>query len=325
MRSMALLLTGFALVALASTGCDALKRVGSWTRSPANTAPLEARDAQQFVSYLNQQAAALRSIRYDDVSVSARGPDGPMPRLTEGTLACAKPRYFRMMSGHLLTSGSEVDLGSNDQEFWIFMKRPSPTMLYSSHEDFASGRSTLPIPFETDWVLQALGMKEYDLGLNYSVDIDQKDRVYTLSYDNRTPQGQDVRTVIVFSGDRETAGRPQIRKYVVLNPNRQVIASAEIREVREVSAELPGNSAIVPVQVPTRVVLEWPQEKYKMDLTLGKQRVNAPMSQQEFDFFFRRPEIRGATAINLADARFRPSSYRGSTPTTFRPRLFGSR
>jgi len=325
MRSMSLLLTGITLLALASTGCDALKRVGSWTRLPANAAPLEARDAQQFVSYLNQQASALRSIRYDEVSVTARGPEGPMPRLTEGTLACAKPRYFRMMSGHLLTSGSEVDLGSNEHEFWIFMKRPNPTMLYSSHADFAAGRSTLPIPFETDWVLQALGMKEYDPSWNYTVDIDQKERVYLLAYDSRTPQGQDVRTTIVFSGDRETGGRPQVRKFVVLNPNRQVIASAEIREVREATGELPGQIGMIPIQIPTRVVLEWPQEKYKLDLSLGKPRVNVAMTPQEFDFFFRRPEIQGATSINLAQARFRPASYRGTTPTTYRPRYFGSR
>ena len=332
MRSVRIGLVGLSVAALGTTGCETLKRLGSWTRPPANTAVLADRDPGQFVTYLNQQAGYLQSIRYDDVAVSARGPDGPMPRLTEGTLACSKPRNFRMISGHLLTSGSEVDLGSNDQEFWMFVKRPDPTLLYASHDDYAAGRAALPIPFETDWVLEALGMSTYDPNLAYTADADQKDRVYTLSWDDRTPQGEAVRKVIVFSGDRESGERPQVRKHVVLDAARNVVASAEITEVERRVVPAPPNSqqADMTYTIPTHVVLEWPQQKFKMDLTLAKPRVNEPFSDAEYNYFFRRPDIPGANEVNLATANIRPTSsraasYRGSTPGSgHRPRFFGS-
>jgi hypothetical protein len=327
MRSTKIAVLGFALVVFGLSGCDTLKRLTTWNRPPANTAPLEQRSAGEFVGYLNQQAGYLRTIRYDDVSVTASGPDGPMPRLGEGTLACMKPRNFRMMSGHLLTNGTEVDLGSNDQEFWMFMKRPEPTLLYASHTDFSTGKASLPIPFETDWVLQALGMSTFDTNVPYFVDIDQKDRVYTLSWDARTPQGQEVRKVIVFAGDRENGNRPQVRKHVILDANRKVIASAEVREVQTMSAGVdPATGQPTMLQIPSRVVLEWPQQKFKMDLSLAKPRVNETFTPQQFEYFFRRPQIAGANEVNLANANFRPSSIRGATPgdSTYRPRYFGS-
>lgn len=326
MRSVKLAMIGLAIASLGANGCDTLRRLGDWARPPANTAPLEPRDAAQFVGYLNQQAGYLRTIRFDDVSVSARGPDGPMPRLTEGTLACSKPRNFRMMSGHLLTSGTEVDLGSNDQEFWMFVKRPEPTLLYASHTDYSAGKANLPIPFETDWVLQALGMYDFDPTAAYFVDVDQKDRVYTLSWDTRTPQGQDVRKVVVFSGDRQTGGKPQVRKHVILDANRDMVASAEIKEVIETSAGVnPTTGQPIVLQVPTHVILEWPIQKFKMDLTLAKPRVNETFTPQESDFFFRRPDIPGAQVVDLSRANFRPSSARGATPSEgYRPRYFGS-
>ncbi|MCZ2343958.1 MAG: hypothetical protein LC104_19500 [Bacteroidales bacterium] len=326
MRSTKIAMLGLLLALCSATGCDTLKRLTTWNRPPANTAPLEQRSAGEFVGYLNQQAGYLRTIRYDDVSVSAQGPDGPMPRLGEGTLACMKPRNFRMMSGHLLTSGTEVDLGSNDQEFWMFIKRPEPTLLYASHTDFSTGKATLPIPFEPDWVLQALGMCTFDTNIPYFVDIDQKDRVYTLSWDTRTPQGQDVRKVIVFAGDRESGTRPQVRKHVVLDTNRKVIASAEVRDVQAMPGGMdPTTGQPTMLQIPSRVVLEWPQQKFKMDLTLAKPRVNEAFTPQQFQYFFQRPQIAGAREVNLSHANFRPSSFRGATPSdTARPRFFGS-
>ncbi|MGL6095492.1 MAG: hypothetical protein ACRC7O_06810 [Fimbriiglobus sp.] len=309
------------VVALApSVGCEFLRKsTGTQTAPPADGAPLQDRQANQFVTYLNQQAALLKTVRYDSVSMSASGPEGSIPRLTEGTLACASPRYFRLMSGHWATSGSEVDIGSNPTEFWMYVKRPEQVFVFCSHDDFSRGAAKLPVPFEPDWVLEALGMMTYDPALNYTSDMDQRNRVYTLAFDTKTPQGEPIRKAVVFAGSRAGGDRPQVLKHVVMTPTGHVIASAEVKEVKTVAA---GTGA---VQVPTRVTLEWPPQKFKMDLTLGKVQVNETIPQNEFAFFFQRPDIRGATPVNLANARFQPSSYRGSTPDDRRPRLFGGK
>lgn len=317
MRAVRVLLLGI----LAATGCKFLDTLGVKPRPPADTANgiLPDRPAGDFVSYLNAQAAAVQSIRFDDVSVKASDQGNDMPRLGEGVLVCAKPRNFRMIAGHVLTSGTEVDLGSNSSEFWMYVKRPQQTFIYCSHEDFSQGKANLPIPFETDWVLEALGMAPLDPNLQYAVETNQKERVYTLTWESKTPQGEPIRKTTVFAGDRASADRPQVVRHVVTDANRKVIATADVREVRPTPV---GDTTVL---VPTRVALEWPQQKFKMDLTLGRPSVNGNLSQKDFDYFFKRPTISGANPINLAAARYTPSSYRGATPGDARPRVFGSR
>lgn len=306
------------LIVACGTGCESLKRAFV-TQEPQPTGVLEGRDANQFVTYLNQQAALMQSVRYDDVSISASDAQGSMPRLNEGVLACSKPRNFRLMAGHMLTSGSEVDVGSNSNEFWMYVKRPEQTFVYCNYEDFTQGRANLPIPFEPDWVLEVIGMNTYDDASNYEIDVNQKDRVYTLSFDSRTAKGEPIRKVIVFAGDRAGGEKPQVLRHAVYSQQGELMAWANVKQVRTIPVN--GSS----VQVPTRVTMEWPPQQFKMDLTLGRVQLNKPMNEKQFDYFYTRPNIAGANPINLANTEFRPSSYRGQQPSAGRPRLFGNR
>ncbi len=301
MRSRVFPLIAFVSVALVGSGCEFLNRFKP--KPPTPTDPIGEKPAENFVTYLNSQAAHLQSVRYEDVSLKATDEKGDLPRLNEGTLVCSRPRNFRVISGHVLTSGTEVDVGSNDREFWMYVKRPQQTYVYCSHDDFARGRVNLPVPFEPAWVLEALGMSNYDPNTPYTIEVNQKERVYILAFDTRTPSGEAVRKSIVFAGDRATGDRPQVIRHIVQDANRKVVATAEVREVRNISTTDPTSGQAVVVQVPTRVVLEWPQQKFKMEMVLGRPRVNETLPQKDFDYFFTRPDIRGANPINLAESR----------------------
>ncbi len=304
MRDKFLLLALFA-VCLGGSGCDFLNRIGVKPKQKEGigTGPIADLPSEKFVSYLNTQAAHLQSVRYDDVSLKVTDENGELPRLNEGTLVCSRPRNFRVISGHILTSGTEADVGSNDREFWMYVKRPQQTFVYCSHEDFARGKASLPVPFEPAWVLEALGMSTYDPNAQYAIDANQKERVYFLSFDAKTPNGEAVRKTIVFAGDRAGGDRPQVMKHVVQDANRKTVATAEVKEVRNVTTTDPTGGQPVTVQIPTRVVLEWPQQKFKMEMVLGRAKVNETLPQKDFDYFFTRPDIRGANPINLADTR----------------------
>lgn len=323
MRAATITLTAAALVCATGAQCQFLRTADNRTDVPPGTNPLEQYDAPRFVAYLNQQAGHLQSIRYDKISLRASEAGSDMPRLSEGELVCSRPRNFRLTAGHRVTIGAEVDLGSNANEFWMYTKRPEPTFLYCSHDDFARGKGSLPIPFDPDWVLQALGMNTFDPNAAYTADVNQADRTYVLNWDAKTPQGEPIRKTIVFAGDKATGGKPQVLRHVIADANGNPIATADIKEVQAVpAAGAPGQT----VQVPTRVVLEWPQQKFKMDLTLDRVRANEAMTGQETAYFFERPTISGVTPVNLATAQFRPSSTRGSTPGDgYRARSFGGR
>ena len=100
-----------------------------------------------------------------------------------------------------------------------------------------------------------------------------------------------------------------------------LIASADVKEVTTVPVGRdPQTGKTAYTQVPTRVVLTWPQQDFRMDLQLRKPTVNERLSDAEMRSLFTKPTIDGTNPINLADARFTPSSFRGATPGDLPPR-----
>ena len=140
--------------------------------------PLPPVQPNQLVTYLNERAARLQSLNYGDVRVVASDHNIPLPAL-RGSLAASQPRNFRM-TGQGGAIGAKVDLGSNPEQFWVYFDAPTvkPTFVFASHSDFEAGKARLPggIPFEPDWVMQALGMTTLPPTNQYSVKTDEKTR-----------------------------------------------------------------------------------------------------------------------------------------------------
>ena len=285
---------------------------------------IQPRPATEFVGYLNRQAGYLQTVRYDDVNLSVSVPNQWVPGLGNGMLVCGKPNNFRMNAKGPV-GGTQLDVGSNASEMWMYVKPSDPQFLYCSHTEFPRVQSALPVKFEPAWVLQALGMAEYPADRDYTVQLDEARRVYYLQYPDTTADGKAVRKVTEFAADTVGGSVPQVRRHFVMTADgKKLIARAEVKKTSEqVLTDARGGS--VAVQVPTEVTLEWPQEQVKMDLTLGKIKVNEPMTQDTYDALFRRPkEIGSARPVNMADYLSSPRSgggvSRGSRPDDALPR-----
>ena len=74
--------------------------------------------------------------------------------------------------------------------------------------DFESGKAQLPggVPFEPEWVMQALGMTRFPLENQYRVEVDQRARVYKLTWPAKTPGTQEYLSV-----KPHTVKDPQLR------------------------------------------------------------------------------------------------------------------
>lgn len=315
MRSLRVLLLAGGLAALGS-GCDWLNNLRK-PRPPVGTEKLEAKPAKDFVAYLNRQAGAVQTIRYDSVSLRADLPgSGWVPRLNSGLLVCGKDRSFRLQAGLMLVGGDEIDAGSNAQEMWMYVKRPEPTFLVCSHADFPRVQNDLPVPFEPDWMLQAFGLTTFPDRAEYESKLLEKERVYRLSFDNKGTSGQLLKKVIEFSGDRAESTAPQVRRHIVLAQSAstrawEVQATAEIKQVQTVAAGVdPATGFPAMVQVPTHLVLEWPKQKVKMELRLGEVKVND--GKTPASMFARPSSIGNAQPINLAE--YRQTLPRGAAP-----------
>ena len=295
------------------TGCEWMKRITNHDDRPKGDGPLPKAQPDQFVTYINERAARLQTLNYGDVRLVASDHGVPLPAL-RGSLAANQPRYFRM-TGTGGAMGATVDLGSNDQQFWVYFDAPTvkPMFVFASHSDFEAGRAKIPggIPFEPDWVMQALGMAPLPPNNQYTLRLDDKTRTYTLSWPAVTPNGASVIKEIVFDGDAATGTRPQVKRHVIRDTKNKVICSAEVKRANTV--HLPTNPRTEPggtlptsapapqvVQHPTLMVLRWEEQKFEMELELKTGKVNDPLTEEATRRLFTRPNHAGVTPIDLA-------------------------
>src|SRR5258708_113748 len=108
------------LTALLLSGC-----VPQWLnpRPPADRGlAVESMTSEKIVASLNDNARRIQSLRTNNVDITTT--QGLQAFNTQGTLAFQKPRNFRLSAKAL--GNTEADFGSNDQEFWWWIKRAEP-------------------------------------------------------------------------------------------------------------------------------------------------------------------------------------------------------
>jgi len=261
MRRPVCLLFATSLLAL---GCGTLNRNNDVAPRAAN-APVPTAD--QLVAHLNQNARNIQSLEFYQVSIDVK--QGIQQFGVDGNLAYQKPRNFRMMASAL--GATEADVGSNDKEFWFWLKRADPpALLHCSYEDFPQCRS-LNLPFHPDWIAEALCVNELGAASQYQVR--PAGKVLELRSQTSTPQGQPLEKVIRVAQSGPNTGR--IVGYQLKTPQGQEVWSAEIQEYRNVRG----------YTVPYVVSLRCPSEKMTLQFTLNKPRVNEVQNGNAGDMF----------------------------------------
>jgi hypothetical protein len=307
-----------------TSGCAWLDRLKARTDGATATATGEVRPARadELVARLNQQAAVVKVVRYPDVAIDLDGPDVPVKSLGNSQLVAAQPRMLLLKGGKVGFSGL-VEVGSNDREFWLSLDAPATEKLYlyCAHQDFPQAAGKLPVPFDPEWALLALGLTGVDPdAARYTADTDPRKRTYTLKREATTPGGRRVDQYVVFAADEPAGTRPLVQQHFITEPGnlRRVIAQADIASVYRV----PNSGG---AEVPTDVTLRWPEQKFSMRLRMRNPVVNEALDPEQVRRMFTRPDARGVTPINLADASFRPTSARGQAPDQPRRGIFNWR
>jgi hypothetical protein len=254
--------------------------------------------AAALVKYMDDNAQRVQSIRCDDIDLHvAQGlgiiRSGSLP----ARLACQRPRNFRL--GAQMGGVEQVDIGSNDQEFWFWIKQSdTPYQFYCPYAALNEGRSVkLPFPFQPEWVMETLGMGNYGPATNYQLVV-EPDK-YRLIQKTTGPQGNPVKKVIVFQRREVQGNAPQITDYLLIDERtNQEICSAKVHEVQK-----DARGGIVP----RRMTLNYPEMKVKMTLTMSRAAINPSLPPT---LFIRQP-LRNGQNYNLATGRLdgQPSSF----------------
>lgn len=265
---------------------------------------------ESLVKYLNDNANLIDSVRSPEVQldVKAEGNGGGL----NASLICMKPRFFRLRASS--PAGLEADFGSNDKEFWYFIKRDTPpAVYYCSHDALKDGKVALPFPFQPEMVLAALGMAKYDPAGKYEM-IEGKGTI-DLVEQTVSSQGQPIQHVIRFSATNQSDSkdRPQVLAHMIRDKNGKEIFTATILAVQR---NRDGS------EVPTRFKIAWPEQKMELTMKLYDAKVNTLNPNNTGELFTWRESLKGHPTRDLAQLGVgTPTGIQrtsGSLPTSLR-------
>ena len=123
----------------------------AFTRMPSQT---------DLLQHLETKNSAFRQLTCD-LRISLDG----APKL-RGTMQLELPKRLRIKAGAMGISG--VDVGSNEDYFWVWSKlnlpNQKPAVFYAQHEAFQDANSAIrqAIPLEPVWLLEGLGLIEFE-------------------------------------------------------------------------------------------------------------------------------------------------------------------
>jgi hypothetical protein len=151
-----LLLTAFLST---QTGCQIFQRFGN--RDQLAPVIFDRPPTQdQLLAALQRNVQPVKQLN-STVKISLDG----TPKL-KGSLQLERPKRMRVKAGVMRVSELGVDVGSNDQLFWVWTKanvgNQHPAIFYASHDAFRNSSSTIrrSIPLEPVWLIEGLGMIE---------------------------------------------------------------------------------------------------------------------------------------------------------------------
>jgi hypothetical protein len=252
---------------------------------------------EELVAYLNRNSEKIPGIQSNDIGLTCYAGTGVgIP--VGGKIRAQGPRSFRMTADAL--GNREVDLGSNDQEFWYWIRRGDPYQVFCSYQALEEGRvKQMRFPFQPDWVLEAMGMGRYGPAEKYELATEPGH--FKLIERTKSPQGVPVKKIIVFDAqDRsKKPDLPQVTDYLVVDERSgKLIGSAKITR-RQI---LPGGG-----EIPRELELRWPEENMKLVLHLTGVQVNGNIPSQVFV----RTKLNGVHSYDLAtgqlDDRVQPA------------------
>ena len=175
-------------------------------------------------------------------------------------IAVARPRQFRLRA--TLLGANEVDLGSNAERFWFWIRRSEqPYVITVGHDDLSRVRNQLSLPFEPDWLIEALGVSPLAEG-EWSVASSRPGQHrLTLVAERRSPRGELVRRRLVV----DTCLGVVIEQSLY-NETGRLIAVAKLSDHRQ--------DAETGIVVPRRIELEWPEAQLSLLIRLKEVEIN---------------------------------------------------
>lgn len=217
---------------------------------------------QQVLNVVNGNRARVSSVSTSQATISTPG----VPSM-RAELHIAGPRHLRMTARTGLT-GKELDLGSNNEMFWIWIKRNQPPGIYfARHDSFAASPLQQSIPVRPEWLIEAVGMVYLEPTAAHQGPFVRNDGRLEIHTPVHSPQGPMTKVVVID-------GRSGwVLEQHLLGPKRELIASAV--NSRHVQDPATGFT------MPHKTDVSWPATGMRLSLELTSPAFNSPTLDPE--------------------------------------------
>jgi len=274
---LALPLFGLSLILFAcGAGCPNMLRQEPVFQTPVafETQP----SMEQLIAHVNANSSKIQSLESTGASIGLKG----YPSI-RAQIYMAPPMKFRLIGETSLT-GQLLDLGSNDQEFWVWGKGfETPGLMYARHDEFQNTTARQMLPVEPSWVAQAMGLARFDPQDFHQGPYITASGHYEIRSTMQSPAGAITKSTVI---DKAYG---YVLEQHVYDATGQPIASA-----------LCSNHQFDPtygVSMPHRVDIRLPKTGVDFSIQVIGYRIN---QLSEFAGIFARPSRPDVPAINIA-------------------------
>ncbi len=269
-------LVSVVVAALVGSGCHA---VGLRTRKPE---PLPvvlppSPSLEQVMAAVNGNSSRIYNFQADQAVIS--GPSFPSLR---AMVVFERPLRLRIRAGTGLT-GLELDVGSNDEIFWVWVRR-DPQLYFCRHMDFARSAAAQQFPLDPRWVVDALGLVELDPDGQHEGPLPLGENRLQVVSRKHTAIGEQTR---VLRLDAQTAA---VLEQYLYDSHGRLLASA--RSLRHRRDPLTG------LVLPQLVRIDSPLFELHFQIDLGAVRINRPL--EVTPDVWQMPQYEGWVPVDLA-------------------------
>jgi hypothetical protein len=284
------------VVLIASSGAGCPQVLQQYTQPMPRALP-PSPSLSQVIDVVNDNSSRVQSLSAARATLTVPG----FPTLN-ANLAFQRPRSFRLVAQKFI--GPELDLGSNDELLWFWLRRAQPPALfYCRHEQFGTSAARQILPVHPEWLIEALGIVTFDKAGPIEGPFPVGSGRVEIRSKSITPTGQVSRVAIVDDS-----------RGVVLEDH-----VYDAQGVRLASAVLSKHvhDPATGVKLPRHVEIQWPGAQMTMSLDLGEVEINRlSASPQEL---FAKPTYSGYSEIDLARPNnLVPVAPPGGAPNAYR-------
>jgi hypothetical protein len=254
-------------------------------------------DVNEFVVAHNRNADKVQSLQAKpSIKVTSKMFGGQ----AEGRLALERPRNFKL---ELLTAPMRrvrANIGSNDEEFWVWVDNDDRKVYWCGHDQLASGE--IAVTYQPDWIIEALGLK--------SITPEEARGIKT--HDGDIPGT----TALIFPA-RKSGGEFYTKMMIVWNQNRRVkehriyegtaptarglLARAEVGGYSVFAAGSADSADGEKVYLPENVKLEWKRDQLALDVSMQHEDVKVNQFDSSLGAAIFVEPTTGHDRVNLAE------------------------